>query len=37
MAMQNGMGMPGFGMGMPNMMSKHHLRIDRTKILTDSF
>jgi hypothetical protein len=24
MAMQNGMGMPGFGMGMPNMMGKHH-------------
>lgn len=23
MAMQNGMGMPGFGMGMPNMMGKH--------------
>ena len=24
MAMQNGMGMPGFGMGMPNMMGKQH-------------
>jgi hypothetical protein len=24
MAMQNGMGMPGFGMGMQNMMGKRH-------------
>ena len=24
MAMQNGMGMPGFGMGMPNMMGKQN-------------
>jgi hypothetical protein len=29
MAMQNGMGMPGFGMGMPNMMGKHQHSLKR--------